>query len=149
MKRIFLTIEKNEIEFKKIVESSNSYADIIKKYNFPDNGKSVSIIRQFIIDKKYNVSHFGKNNKNTKYKTIEKNCPQCNKLFIAKQNHPREKQTCSFRCSNTFFSNKRHTDESKEKVRVTLKKYYKTDEAKNILKTKNFLPFSEKECFFL
>ena len=38
-----------------------------------------------------------------KYKRIIKECPVCEKEFIALIGHKREKQTCSHSCANTYF----------------------------------------------
>jgi very-short-patch-repair endonuclease len=57
-----------------------------------------------------------------KYKLINKNCPVCDKVFTTTQGSPKEKTTCSLGCSNTYFSNLRHTDSSKLKTSLALQK---------------------------
>ena len=37
------------------------------------------------------------------YEPIEKQCPVCDTLFITGKGSPREKMTCSYSCSNTYF----------------------------------------------
>lgn len=39
----------------------------------------------------------------TIYETITKKCPVCSTEFTTKKGHKREKMTCSYSCSNTFF----------------------------------------------
>ena len=38
-----------------------------------------------------------------KYPIITKTCPVCNNKFEASKGSPREKKTCSYSCSNTYF----------------------------------------------
>lgn len=39
----------------------------------------------------------------TIYTTITKECPVCGKAFQTKEGHKKEKRTCSYACSNTYF----------------------------------------------
>lgn len=41
--------------------------------------------------------------KKLKYKRITKSCPVCDDPFSTLEGHPREKITCSYGCSNTYF----------------------------------------------
>ncbi len=78
-------------------------SDIARKLQLPINGTGIRLVTSYI--EKYNLSteHFDKQNKNRKYNLITKNCPVCNKEFKTKANNPREKETCSHACSNTYF----------------------------------------------
>lgn len=121
----FQEIITSDIEkFKIVVNESNGKGEICRKYNFCDNGKVRKIIQKFIDEYKLNISHFGMKSHPKKYKSTEKICPVCKNSFSTQINHPREKFTCSYKCSNTFFSNIRHTKKSKEKLSNTLKKLY-------------------------
>ena len=42
----------------------------------------------------------------TKWKKIIKNCPICSTEFETQKGHPREKTTCGYSCSNTYFNGK-------------------------------------------
>ena len=78
-----------------------SKTDIVKKLNLPQNGTSMKKVSEYIEYHKLSTDHF--DTKNRKYKIILKNCPVCNKEFQTQENHPKEKQTCSYSCSNTYF----------------------------------------------
>lgn len=77
--------------------------DIIKKLNLPNNGKSSNLVREYINIHNLDTQHFDLQNKNRRYKLITKQCPICNKDFQTQENHPKEKMTCSYSCSNTYF----------------------------------------------
>lgn len=64
------------------------------------NGTSQRKARSFIQENGLDISHFGTN---TKYKTIKKECPVCGIEFETKKGHSKEKQTCGYACSNTYF----------------------------------------------
>ena len=53
----------------------------------------------------------GMNQYKRKWKVIQKDCPVCGNSFETKSGHPREKVTCSYSCSNTFFAKKRNVPE--------------------------------------
>ena len=88
------------------VKESFSYSDVLKKLNRPSNGKTHKRLKKEIKDNNLSIEHFDRfkrNKERAKWKTIIKNCPVCNNEFKTKENHPREKSTCSKGCSNTYF----------------------------------------------
>lgn len=144
-------------KFKTIVKESNNLYGVINTYGSYDNGKIRKLLNKLIIENGLDVSHFGLNNHPSKYKTIEKNCPVCKNKFETKLNHRDEKVVCSTSCSNTFFSKLRHTNESNEKRRNSLKKYYvsigkppiifyKCNQCKKILCKKKTQKFCSSLC---
>ena len=84
-----------------VVKNSKSKTDILKGLNLKDNGRVRNYLDQLINDFNIDLDILKKNKRiNTKF--IEKKCPVCGKLFETKKTD-REKTTCSYGCSNTFF----------------------------------------------
>ena len=115
MNKIQKEIESNIDKFKCVVSESNGTGDICRKYGFCDNGKSRQIIKKYIIELNLNTNHFGLNSYKKKYETIDKECPICKVTFQTQKNHPREKVTCSIKCSNFLFR-KNHKKDVKLKI---------------------------------
>ena len=68
----------------------------------------------------------GCNQYKRKYEVIEKECPVCNEKFQTKKGAKGEKTTCSYSCSNTFFSKKRNKPENYKRYRtICFKKWPK------------------------
>lgn len=147
MNKIEKEITGNIEKFKLIVSKSNGTGEICRKYNFSDNGKSRNFIKKYINDLNLNIEHFGKNNHPRKYSIIEKICPVCDNIFKTLENHPREKKTCSYKCSNNFFK-REHTIEEKTKISESLKKYYNSEIGKQTILDKNNKILFKKECKF-
>jgi hypothetical protein len=86
----------------KIIKSAVSLSDACRKLDWPINGASFRKVKKLYI--KYNIP-FPKrtNGHENKYLVIEKNCPVCKKKFTTRKGHSREKTTCSYSCSNTYF----------------------------------------------
>lgn len=80
-----------------------SYNDICVKYYGYTNSKVLTKVRNFAFNNSLDTSHFDGKKYNRKYEIIEKNCPVCQKQFLTKKGHNREKVTCSHKCSNTYF----------------------------------------------
>lgn len=70
---------------------------------FRVKGKTLNLIKNYILLHNLSTDHFDLKKHNRKYKVITKTCPACANTFIAQKNHPREKQTCSRACSNRHF----------------------------------------------
>lgn len=87
-------------EIKKIIEDSSSKAECNKRIWGYSNGKTSSKLDKLILENNIDISHFGRKRK---YDKIEKECPVCQTRFKTLDGHPREKTTCSYSCSNTFF----------------------------------------------
>ncbi len=86
-----------------IFNTFNSLSDACRYFNFHLNSQGFNKIKKIIKDYNINISHFNPKLKQKKYDVIEKNCPVCETIFTTKKGHKREKQTCSYSCSNTFF----------------------------------------------
>jgi very-short-patch-repair endonuclease len=119
-----------------------------KYFNGPIGKKLNSLIDKYNLD----CSHFDLGHKKRKYEVITKICPVCTKPFKTQLGHKREKTVCSRKCSNTYFSESRHTEESNKKRSKSIKKflekcdweYYrpivkKQQKSRNINKQKYFL----------
>jgi hypothetical protein len=86
-----------------IIKDSYSCTEVAKKIGHTSiSGQLIKKIRKEISS--FDTSHFRKNGKSTvRYQTIEKKCPVCGKKFKTQKGHVREKKTCSYACSNTYF----------------------------------------------
>lgn len=85
-----------------IIKNASSKSEICRKLNWSNNGKSFKKIEELII--KHNIlTDFKKISRQLKYPIINKNCPVCTKQFKTQKGHKREKTTCSYSCSNTYY----------------------------------------------
>ena len=89
------------MDIEKIVKESNSKSDICRALGIPVNGTGMRKVK--ILIKDYDTSHFGSTRYKKKYPYIIKECPVCGNGFETQLGHSKEKQTCSYACSNTFF----------------------------------------------
>ena len=100
-----MNIDNNILE--EIVKTSLSYADVLKKLNLHDNGTTRKKLKELILKNNLSTTHFNsklsRSKKNTKWKSVKKECPICKNKFITKEGHPREKKTCSYSCANSYF----------------------------------------------
>jgi len=62
-----------------------------------------------------------------RYEVIIKKCPVCKNPFNTKKGHKREKTTCSYSCSNTFFSNRRNKPSKYKFYRTICFKHHKKE----------------------
>ncbi len=86
------------------VKHSYCKSDVCRLLGFPINGRYREKVNELI--KSYNIdaSHFdGGRGRRFKYKRILKECPVCLTKFQALGGNPREKMTCSYACSNSYF----------------------------------------------
>lgn len=94
-------------EFTKIVSTSLSKSEICRKIGLPKNGTGLRHVTKRIDELKLDISHFStpqdRGVKLRKYQHIKKDCPVCGTKFDAIVGSKREKQTCSYACSNTLF----------------------------------------------
>lgn len=122
MKKIKTYIESNIDFFKQTVLDLNSYTDLCKFFDLPNNGKQYKYFNDLI--KKYDIStkHWVRGKNRIKRPIIEKECPVCKIKFKTKSNIKKEQVTCSHKCSSIFFGRK-HTLESREKISKSVKKY--------------------------
>lgn len=94
-------------QFAQIVKESVSKSEVCRKLGIAGNGiglkKVTTLAEQYNVD----ISHFSHKAAISKfqkiYERITKECPVCNSKFETLKGHKREKQTCSYSCSNTFF----------------------------------------------
>jgi hypothetical protein len=89
-----------------ILINSKSKSEACRKLGFSPNGTGIRKIDNLGLELKLDLSHFkdkGWYNSFRKYKIALKTCPVCGNNFKAKIGHSREKQTCSYACSNKFF----------------------------------------------
>lgn len=89
------------------VKKYQARAPILREFGWYDNGKTRQKLKNLIEKYDVDISHFDYKKHlatvNQKYKRIKKVCPVCTQTFEVLQNHPREKITCSYSCSNTYF----------------------------------------------
>lgn len=101
------------------INSAYCRSDAQAKLNIPINGTGGRILDVLIEKFNIDVSHFDRGRKNRKYVEIEKECPVCKTTFHTLKGHSREKSTCSYACSNTFFrsgvNNGSYKDDSKSR----------------------------------
>ena len=100
-----LLILEKDMDIQKIVKGSFSCSEVARKIGHKyTNGKIIKEVKNILEREGLDFSHFKRNgNSQLRYEHIEKKCPVCKKKFIALKDHPREKQTCSYACSNTYF----------------------------------------------
>jgi hypothetical protein len=92
-------------QIKQAFNKAQSRSDVCRILGFAINGSGIRRVNKWIEEYAIDISHFDPTGaaKNRQYPLIEKECPVCKKKFIASQGSPREKQTCSYACSNTYF----------------------------------------------
>lgn len=93
-------------QFKKVVGESVSKSDVCRAFGWPINGTGMRTVSQFAEKFQVPLTHFSQkavNERNRRWEIIEKECPVCGDLFEAQKGHPKEKMTCGYACSNTYF----------------------------------------------
>lgn len=108
------------------IRSSKSYDMACKKLGVSNGPNHRNNFKQFIELNHIDISHFDRSwhsKAQKKYHAFEKECPVCKLIFICYPDHKGEKQTCSKKCSNIFFSSKRMTAQTKEKIRNSLSNF--------------------------
>jgi endogenous inhibitor of DNA gyrase (YacG/DUF329 family) len=85
------------------IKECYSLSQFCRLIGFHVNGRGIKKAKKLIEEKNLDISHFDGNVRSrTKYKKIKKKCPVCGKGFETK-NNSREKKTCSYSCSNSYF----------------------------------------------
>lgn len=87
------------------------------------NGKLSKKITEIVERLGISIAHFDaakKNKERRHYPIINKICPICAIQFETLTGHPKEKVTCSSACSNTYFADSKHTEESNKKRSVAM-----------------------------
>lgn len=103
-----------------VIRKSISYSEILNKLNLSIIPRNRKDLKTFIKDNNICIDHFNFYLRRKKYKLVEKKCTECGKLFINSQSGKQSKKTCSIKCSNIYFSKKRMTEKTKEKIRQSL-----------------------------
>lgn len=93
------------MDYKEIIKECFSYSDVCRKLNISNNGTGMRKVKKIIEDNQIDISHFdsGYSKRLIKYPKITKICPVCDTEFEAFKDSKREKMTCSYSCSNTYF----------------------------------------------
>ena len=89
---------------------------------------------------KCSTDHFEpwlKNKARRKYLQIIKACPICGQNFETQKGHPKEKITCSSKCSNTYFSASKHSIEANKKRSTALINHYGLDKTLSRIRVSN------------
>ena len=96
-------VTENKDKILKAIRASYCKSDVCRALNIPLNGSGNRLVNRLIEELDADISHFdGGKKKRFKYPVIEKTCPVCKNKFKASKGSPREKQTCSYACSNTL-----------------------------------------------
>jgi hypothetical protein len=120
-------------ELQRLALESSDKTELAKKLGFTAiNGKVHKRIVGLLEILGVSIEHFDRFKKlkaRRKYPLTKKNCPVCGVEFETQLGHPKEKETCSCKCSNIFFSASKHSPESNKKRSVALLKYFNSDPA--------------------
>jgi very-short-patch-repair endonuclease len=102
-------------------------SEILKKCGRCDNGGQRKILKDLIKEHNCDTSKFGSVNNLRKYDLIEKECPICKVKFFTRKGEKKEKTTCSISCSNSYFYDKRYSNEINKKRRIAITKYHENN----------------------
>jgi ribosomal protein S27AE len=119
LRQIKISIESNIELLKQKITESNSFKDLCEFYHLPNNGKHHAFFKCLL--NKYNISitHWHKSPQK-KWLDIERLCPVCGDTFLTKSGGKQSSLHCSHKCSN---SDRKHTDETKNKIKMSIRKY--------------------------
>jgi hypothetical protein len=84
-----------------IIKECKTKSEAIKKLYGYYNGKTQKKFYDMVSEKNISIDHLKV--RLPKYEAIKKNCPVCGNEFETQIGNKREKTTCSYKCSNTFF----------------------------------------------
>lgn len=111
-----------------LVKECNSWSELFRKFydkKTPNGGTLTKFKKQY---QHLNVSHFDRWAVSRKFKTVEKNCPVCDKVFKTKEAGSESRITCSYSCSNTHFrSGENHGMWNPERYQTTCFIYHKKE----------------------
>ena len=109
-----------------IIKTSKTMSEsIIKIYGY-DNGSSRKKFKKYINDNGIDISHLERRPR--KYPIKDKKCPVCGEKFKGSIGSPREKITCSYSCSNTYFrSGKSNGNWNEDSYRSTCFEHHKKE----------------------
>jgi len=107
-------------ELQKIVAGCSDKTELAIRLGFKGiSGQTIKKVAQLVEQHSISINHFDaakKTKARRKYPIVKKNCPVCNNEFETQQRHPKETDTCSYICSNTYFAAIRHTKEANSKT---------------------------------
>ena len=93
-----------EKQIRQAFNSAKSKSDVCRLLNLHINGTGLRQVTKWAKQYSIDTTHFdGGRAKRFKYEQIEKECPICGKTFTTGKGQPKEKQTCSYSCSNKYF----------------------------------------------
>lgn len=109
-----------------VIKKCKTIAEAIKIIYGYDNGNNRKKFYNFLEKNKIDISHLKK--KNLIYDKINKECPVCGSKFETTINPKRNKVTCSYSCSNTYFrSGNNNPNWKDERYRSTCFLYHKKE----------------------
>lgn len=114
-------------EVQKLINISFSKSDACKNLSLSINGRGFRELEEIIKRFDINIEHFnrGYDKRKIKYPIVEKKCPVCQTTFKTKQGAKKEKETCSYSCSNSFFrSGESHPNWKESSYRSTCFLYH-------------------------
>jgi hypothetical protein len=109
-----------------ILKTAKSKRDACRQLGMVPGGPNVKKINEWMLELGIQNDNFDK--PQIKYERYVKVCPICGELFETLKNHKKEKQTCSYACSNTFFrSGKNNGNWKEDAYRSTCFLYHKKE----------------------
>ena len=90
-------------QFTQAVSQSYSKSAVCRIMGWNINGTGLRLVSTMAKKWKIDTSHFSLSESYRKYPLKNKICPICQTSFITSIGSPKEKQTCSYSCSNTLF----------------------------------------------
>jgi very-short-patch-repair endonuclease len=120
MKKIELLINSDPQKFQENLLKVNSFDELCGIYETYSNGEIHKLFKNLIVKHNFSNSHWKKIAYNKKWELIERECPVCCIKFITKSGGKEERKHCSYKCANSF---SRHTDESKNKIKTSIRQY--------------------------
>jgi len=113
-------VTENKQEIRKIFKESRSKSDVCRKLGVPINGYGIHLVNDLICELTIDIKHFDYGyKKRLKYQRVKIPCPVCGKEFICCKGSKREKKTCSYGCSNSFFRSGRRNGCYKKEAGIT------------------------------
>jgi ribosomal protein S27E len=111
-------------ELVNLIRNSLALVSVTRALGYSDHGRYTKILKDYCNLRSIDISHFTFNGLPPS-EFLEKNCPQCKKLFIYKKSQ--KKETCSHACANVFFAHKQGAKNKKDgssSYKDSLKRYF-------------------------
>ena len=84
-----------------IIKNCETISEAVRNTLGYDNGRTRKKFLSIVEEQNLDITHL--RSKPLLYKRVIKECPVCGKEFEDLVGHPRQKTTCSYSCSNTYF----------------------------------------------